>query len=623
MSLVDMTSDLTSIKYGRDRRGGGNSGQPYFTKDIPQRLQSINFANSFLGNDFLVRGGVRSVSAVLEDEIRLSKWFSSLRSADGLLFIAKQNILNKQRPLTGAAPDRFYTPANTLLQAAVNPIGLHFAKEGIIPKIDDIDKYEKLTKTKYNSNKFGVENTNKLLLLYETNIIPQTSFTDTTLQFSPGIGQGFTLYNSAGLIADLNQGLNQLRQDSLNYSGFKGNLERFGISENRSLLFSYQGGPNTLISGKTTVRRVFDTNEGFVNNKNKKYPLEANQYLVYSPGMVINASRVGATFSTGFGDSGIKNFGFELNKDENNDQTGVAKNRRKQLIGDPVNYQQFNRTTSEGNPGKGGRDRSVYYTTNLKDEDLTPKDANGLEIFQPDKITAQSLYSSNSPKNNGGLTDHIKLHIGVLDLDSTGDFKTHTWIHLRAALTNFNDNYQGNWNEFSYMGRGNKFYKYGGYTRNLTMGLDVVVSSKYEQAFVYDKLNYLASVMAPNYSNVGHMRGNIIQLTVGDYLNNVYGILTSLSYNIPNESPWDIGKKNDGSADTKNSLQLPHYIQISNFAFTPIHSFRDGTVPISYVNGVDNSPSTDYISLGDANQGYGTTYATRQSLSTTKAETST
>ena len=106
MSLVDMTSDLTSIKYGRDRRGGGNSGQPYFTKDIPQRLQSINFANSFLGNDFLVRGGVRSVSAVLEDEVRLSKWFSSFRSADGLLFIAKQNILNKQRPLTGAAPDR-------------------------------------------------------------------------------------------------------------------------------------------------------------------------------------------------------------------------------------------------------------------------------------------------------------------------------------------------------------------------------------------------------------------------------------------------------------------------------------------------------------------------------------
>ncbi len=532
MSLVDMTSDLTSIKYGRDRRGGGNSGQPYFTKDIPQRLQSINFANSFLGNDFLVRGGVRSVSAVLEDEIRLSKWFSSFRSADGLLFIAKQNILNKQRPLTGAAPDRFYTPASTLLQAAVNPIGLHFAKEGIIPRIDDVDKYEYLTRTQYNSNLFGQENTNKLLLLYETNIIPQTSFTDTTLSFGAGLSQGFTLYNSAGLITDINQGLNQYYEDSLNYSGFKGNLERFGISENRSLLFSYQGGPNTLISGRTTVRRVFNTNEGFENNKNGKYPLKANQYLVYSPSMIVNASRVGAEFTTGFGSEGIKNFEFELDKDINNDQTGVAKNRRKQLIGDPVNYQQFNRAKSEGNPGIGGRDRSVYYTTNLRNASSPPTDANGREIFQPDKITAQSLYSSDSPKNSDGLTDHIKFHIGVLDLDSTGDFKTHTWIHLRAALTSFNDNYQSNWNEFSYMGRGNKFYKYGGYTRNLTMGLDVVVSSKYEQAFVYDKLNYLASVTAPNYSNVGYMRGNIIQLTVGDYLNNVYGILTSLIYHI-------------------------------------------------------------------------------------------
>ena len=53
------------------------------------------------------------------------------------------------------------------------------------------------------------------------------------------------------------------------------------------------------------------------------------------------------------------------------------------------------------------------------------------------------------------------------------------------------------------MGRGNSFYKYGGFTRNIAMGLDVIASSRYEQAFMYDKLNYLASVIGPNYSNVG------------------------------------------------------------------------------------------------------------------------
>ena len=65
MPLIEMTSDLTSLKFGRDRRGGGDSGQPYFTKDIPGRLQSINFNSSFLGNDFLVRGGAASATSIL------------------------------------------------------------------------------------------------------------------------------------------------------------------------------------------------------------------------------------------------------------------------------------------------------------------------------------------------------------------------------------------------------------------------------------------------------------------------------------------------------------------------------------------------------------------------------
>ena len=133
MSLVDMASDLTSIKYGRDRRDGASSGQPYFTKDIPQRLESINFANSLLGNDFIIRGGVRSASAVLNDEKRLSKWFSSFNSADGLLFIAKQNLLNRQRPINGVTqPERVYTPASTLAQAATNNLGIHFIKDVIL-----------------------------------------------------------------------------------------------------------------------------------------------------------------------------------------------------------------------------------------------------------------------------------------------------------------------------------------------------------------------------------------------------------------------------------------------------------------------------------------------------------
>jgi len=602
MPLIDMASDLTSIKYGRDRRNGGSSGQPYFTKDIPQRLESINFANSLLGSDFLIRGGVRSVSSVLEDEVRLGKWFSSLNSADGFLFVAKQNLLSRHSPKTGInQPGNIYTPLSTLANAATNNIGLHFLKNGILPKsqLDDQQKYESITRT-YNENweGFGVKNNNRLLLLYETNIITPTVSSDDIILGSETLDMGRNVYGQTNAIDIFNQGINGTFGAAAEYAGFRDTLGRYGISETNGQLFNYQGGPNTLISGRSVVRKVFNTNKGFENNKLKQgINALVGQYLVYSPNLTIKRSQ---PIATTFGSTGIKNFERDL---RNQIETGVSEQRRKELIGEPVDYTIFNRSTTfgEGDPGLSGRNRAAYYTTDVGGPG-SPNDSNGKQIFQYDKINAQSLYSSTTPKTGNGLDDYIKFHIGVINPDSDGTQKQFTWLHFRAAINSFQDNYQATWNETSYIGRGNKFYTYDGFTRDVSMGFDVVASSKYEQASMYDKLNYLASVITPNYSNVGYMRGNIIKLTVGDYLNDVYGILKSITYTIPQESPWDIGRNNDETLDEKNSLQLPHYIQVSNFSFTPIHSFRESLVPTSYVKGGD-STTHNYISMGPSQRG--------------------
>ena len=81
---------------------------------------------------------------------------------------------------------------------------------------------------------------------------------------------------------------------------------------------------------------------------------------------------------------------------------------------------------------------------------------------------------------------------------------------------------------------------------------------------MYEKLNYLASVTTPDYSDSGFMRGNIIRLTIGDYLNSVYGIITGLTYNIPNNSSWDIARTVKGEVDS-NGKELPHIIEVSQF----------------------------------------------------------
>ena len=35
MPLIDLTTNLKSLKFGNDQRGGGSSNQPYIKRDIP------------------------------------------------------------------------------------------------------------------------------------------------------------------------------------------------------------------------------------------------------------------------------------------------------------------------------------------------------------------------------------------------------------------------------------------------------------------------------------------------------------------------------------------------------------------------------------------------------------
>jgi hypothetical protein len=81
---------------------------------------------------------------------------------------------------------------------------------------------------------------------------------------------------------------------------------------------------------------------------------------------------------------------------------------------------------------------------------------------------------------------------------------------------------------------------------------------------MHDQLNQLASSLAPTYTAQGYMAGNIHKLTVGNYITNQYGIINGLTYEIMDESPWDIEK----------GKQLPMYIKVTGFQFTPIHNFR-------------------------------------------------
>ena len=108
---------------------------------------------------------------------------------------------------------------------------------------------------------------------------------------------------------------------------------------------------------------------------------------------------------------------------------------------------------------------------------------------------------------------------------------------------------------------------------------------------MYSKLNYLMSSLMPDYGDGNVMRGPLHRLTIGNYLDAQLGILNSISYTVPNDSPWEIAI-DEPEGGTKQ-LILPHVIEVS-MNFTPIGAER-GIGANGPANRIEEK--SEYISL--------------------------
>jgi hypothetical protein len=98
------------------------------------------------------------------------------------------------------------------------------------------------------------------------------------------------------------------------------------------------------------------------------------------------------------------------------------------------------------------------------------------------------------------------------------------------------------------------------------------------------------------------MNGPLVKMTVGNWINGQDGILNSLSYTIPQESPWEV---NITSIPSGNMV-LPHIVEVQ-MTFTPIGSQTNGVNSISrksfYVSNIaqaaDNESDTPKYITGD------------------------
>ena len=606
--LVTFNSDLRKLKFGSDRPGGGSSKQPFVKEPLPGVLEDNPNAGLLGGaGDFIgLRQGTFLRTA--DDVDRLGTFL--LGTTQGAAFITKQNLLsltNVKGVGQSIINQGVYSPTSTLAQVGVAGIGGHLLKQGLNPFKDtqeggessDPNLFKKISDfvlggitgplelPLYQSHLEEIKNpdTNRLVTL-KNNKLSNTE------------PESLNANNLSDTISNLISGRNLLSS-----------VINLDLKPNDDIeLFSYSGGPNSILGvGKTTIRRYSNSEEGlntftpgtFTLGTNSEYV--SGKYDITKDNSSLDTKALGVTpkyasenpetekeLTDGFSQDSVKKESptetpTTLSKNQLKSQTSsefnpqIKKDFRKDLndkdtnfIANSLDYTNPNKRiegrVNLGNPGGKGN-RSSY----VKGK----RDQSGKEIIA-DKINALQLYKSTGVIQNNSKNDLCDFRISIIDPNEAeaGEQFSQIFLHFRAFIDSFSDNMTSEWQGEKYMGRGENFYRYGGFDRSIEMAFTAAAQSKGEMMPMYNKLNYLQSVMAPNYTPAGYYFGNLIKLHVGAYLYDVPGVLTNLTYTIPQEAPWEIaiGDDTEGVQQRGDTQVLPHMINVS-LSFKPIHQF--------------------------------------------------
>ena len=488
--------------------------------------------------DFLVRGGVQAPLRAGIDVSRLERYLLNPKKPSGLLFIAKQNLLSRIAVKTeasrgagylfGVANEGVYTPLSTLAQAGVGFLGTHLNKQGLDPTglIDalNINKYEDIIKKqiiggfsiKLTDDDGNLKTSNRLLAL--TSLISR--------------GKEKKRFNG-----------------QLGYTLNKGNS-----------IIEYGGGPNSILGvGKTKI--TFADNRININNnasKNDKFTFGLSSKNVYKTYSSLNLLDQPLNFNS---------------KTQEDFRATLKPSSSPIILSTSPSYINQNIEQRLGLGDPGARGNRLNYTEGKKSAVQDRKLGAG---ENSDILTLRSIYKSKETKIDDG-SDLCKFRIAIIDPTSPND---KFFLHFRAFINKFSEGYKASWKGQKYMGRAEEFYKYNGFNRDISIDFTVVAQSKEELIPMHQKLNFLASSLAPTYTKSGYMAGNLSQMTVGGYLYEQPGFIENLSFDIPQEIPWEIGIDTEGGTDN-TVKQLPHLINVS-LKFQPIHKFRSSINNINF-----------------------------------------
>ncbi len=419
-----------SIPYGDDTKGGGSSNQPYIKSPIPDELT----ANP---SDYILRGGVlNNIQTSAQDVSRLTKMFLDTKSTNGLFFTLKQQQLSATAVRTQASP-RFglngqpYSPLNTLAQAGVLSQGTHLNKQGINP-FAETGAYANGNERLYGVavTKDQAPGANRLIQLVNGKLVNNNA---------QGPDDAFVMrYNGGpGSFRGVGQTIIRFGKDSKTF-----------LSEQRTNDIPLAYGQNTWVYNSYLIRNTDAITSLEDDPEGEQFPIN-NKVTYGSPTIqdfrkVLRANLVSA-------------------KDKQNASNSGA-------TPDTPNYQRKNYEQNFNFTDPGQRANKSYANYSRGVIDLS----NGNEVGAVDKINALPIYRSSAMDISETTNDFVKFVIAAID-NNNPVFST--FIHFRALLDSFSDSYNASWDSAKYLGRGENFYNYNGFTRTVTLSFTVDTSA--------------------------------------------------------------------------------------------------------------------------------------------------
>ena len=169
---------------------------------------------------------------------------------------------------------------------------------------------------------------------------------------------------------------------------------------------------------------------------------------------------------------------------------------------------------------------------------------NTLEVLPDPRSTMDSPLAGRWPVWEPYKDDLIALYFY--------DVVNEKYIPFRAAIKGISEAGNASWEEMPFIGRADKVYSYGGFNRNLSFNLKIVISSIAELAPTWQRINYIMTAYKPaNYTKAKGVvaSGNsaydrfmvppMFMLTMGDMYKDQPILIQSVTMTVPDDASWE------------------------------------------------------------------------------------